>query len=65
MIPTKSLYEKIMQELEAEHKVRVFTEEQNIQVMEELNEGMEDFLIHQKVNEKEAELELAGIILNA
>ena len=65
MQPTQSLYEKIMQELRAEQKVRVFTEEQNIQVMEELNEGMEEFLIHQKVNEKEAELELAGIILNA
>lgn len=61
----KSLYEEILEKLQAESKIRVYTEEENIQVMEELNEGMEEFLFDQKVKEKEAELELAGIILNA
>ena len=65
MAKEKSLYEQIMDRLQADSKIRVYTEDENIQVMEELNEGMEDFLYDQKVKEKEAELELAGIILNA
>lgn len=66
MATPKSLYDRIVEELQAEQKIRVFTEEQNIKTMEELNGGdMEDFLFDQKNKEKESELELAGIILNA
>jgi|WetSurMetagenome_2_1015567.scaffolds.fasta_scaffold59854_2 hypothetical protein len=44
--------------------LRSFTEEENIQINEELNLGMEKFLSEQRVREKASEMELAGIILN-
>ena len=65
MFTPKSPYDEMMEQLHAEGRIHTFSEEENIQVQKELSEGMEDFLMEQKFNEKKSELELAGIILNA
>jgi hypothetical protein len=45
--------------------LRSFTNEENIQINEDLNKGMDKFLSEQRIREKASEMELAGIILNA
>lgn len=45
--------------------LRSFTDEENIQINEDLNQGMESFLYEQKNRDKVSEMELAGIVLNA
>lgn len=58
-------YEKRLNELAAKSVRIVYTDAQNIRIMEELNEGMEEFCRDQRRRNKEAEIESAGIILNA
>lgn len=59
----KSLYEKYLAELDEQGNIETLTSEQNMRILEELNEGMDDFTTDQKVKERNSELELAGIIL--
>lgn len=61
----KSQYDLVMEEFEREGKVVTYGEEENSAIIKALNNGMEDFLYTQKLNEKASELELSGIILNA
>jgi hypothetical protein len=63
MTPYKSLYEKYLAELNAQGNIEVFTPEENMRILEELNQGMEDFSNDQKVKERHSELELASIVL--
>ena len=61
----KSQYELIMEEFEQEGKVVVYNEKESLAIIEDLNNGMDEFLYQQKINEKASELELSSIILNA
>jgi hypothetical protein len=59
----KSLYEMYLAELNEQGNIEQFSPEENMRILEELNEGMEDFINDQKVKERCSELELAGIVL--
>jgi hypothetical protein len=61
----KSQYELVMEQFEQEGKVFTYTEQDSLAIVEDINNGMEDFLHKQKISEKASELELSGIILNA
>jgi hypothetical protein len=65
MATSNSQYKLMLEKLASEGKKVFFTDEQNLRIVEELNEGMEEFLYEQRIREKESEIELAGIILNA
>ncbi|MDT3404267.1 hypothetical protein [Mucilaginibacter terrae] len=61
----KSKYELMLESILSKSKPVVFTPEQNDKIIQDLNKGMDDFLHEQRVIEKESEMELAGIVLNA
>ena len=63
MTQYKSLYERYLTELNEQGRIVRFTPEENVQILEELNEGMEEFNNEQKIKERHSELELAGVIL--
>ena len=44
--------------------VRAFTDEENLQLNRELNDGMEEFLLAQRKRDVESALELKTIIIN-
>lgn len=58
-------YEKELLELASRCTVKVFSAEENLKIIQNLNAGMEDFLYEQRSREKESEIELASVILNA
>ena len=60
----KSDYEKVLEQLVAESKVITFTDEESMKIAMELNEGMNDFIRQQRINEVQAEKELKNIHLN-
>ncbi len=64
-MPLKSQYELIMEEFEKEGKVVTYSEQDSLSIIEDINNGLEDFLHKQKISEKASELELSAIILNA
>lgn len=59
----KNLYDQIHDRLVAEGRVHTFTDEENLKLMDELSEGMPDFLQEQRVKQSQSELELKKIIL--
>lgn len=61
----KSEYEKMLEGILAESTEFFLSEERSMEVFEELNKGMEEFLNKEKKIEVESELELTSIILNA
>ncbi|GEM_PF-5304116 len=61
----KSEYEKMLEGILAESTEFFLSEERSMEVFEELNKGMEEFLYKEKKIEVESELELTSIILNA
>ena len=63
--PLKSEYELVMEQFQQAGQVVTFNEEQSLNIIENLNSGMNDFLYEQKINEKESELELSDLILNS
>jgi hypothetical protein len=63
MAQYKSLYEILLDELEAQGKIREVSPDKNIQILQELNEGMEDFVSDQRIKERHSEIELASIVL--
>lgn len=65
MEQSKSRYEVMLEGVIAKSRKVSFTDEQNFRIIEELNEGMEDFLYEQKKTKKESERELTSIELNA
>ncbi len=60
-----STYEEILLNLASRGTVRIYTEEENIQIIKELNNGMESFLYDQRTRDKASEIELASVILNS
>lgn len=64
MAKKKSKYEIELEKLARKSKRIVFTDEENIKIMEELNEGMPEFLRDQKRRDGEAALEFKTVILD-
>ena len=62
---TMDQYDRELLELASQCTVKVYTAEENLRIIQNLNDGMEDFLYEQRSREKESEIELAGVILNA
>jgi hypothetical protein len=65
MTESKSKYELMLEGIAAESKKVSFTDAENFQIIKELNEGMEDFLLTQRRIEKKSANQLRGICLNA
>lgn len=65
MTKEKSKYELKLEALIAKSKAFYLTEEENLQVLKDLSEGMEDFLYKEKKIETQSEIELRGLVLNA
>ncbi len=61
----KSQFERIMEELDDQGKVRNYTDQENLEIAQRLNSGMDSFLHEQKINEKASELQLSSLVLNA
>lgn len=58
-------YERQLLEFASKCTVKVYSPEENLRIIQNLNDGLEDFLYEQRSREKESEIELAGVILNA
>ena len=58
-----SIYEQYLAELDADERIVELAPERNLQILRELNEGMEEFVNQQKVKERSSEQELAAIKL--
>jgi hypothetical protein len=61
----QSTYDQMLHSILLQSKPVVFTQEQNDEISKDLNKGMDDFLHEQRVIERESEMELSGIVLNA
>ncbi|MEO3402833.1 hypothetical protein AAFN85_02960 [Mucilaginibacter sp. CAU 1740] len=65
MTGSKSKYELMLADIAAKSKKVPITDAENFQIIRELNEGMEDFLLTQKKIEKNSANHLRGVCLNA
>ncbi|WP_374950051.1 hypothetical protein [Mucilaginibacter sp.] len=65
MTESKSKYELMLEDIAAKSKKVSFTDAENFQIIRELNDGMEDFLLTQRKIEKNSANQLRGICLNA
>jgi hypothetical protein len=59
-----SFYEKELSRLISQGKPVKFTDEDSFNLVQELNTGLDDFLLEQKNSQTGAELELSKIILD-
>ncbi|HUC79461.1 MAG TPA: hypothetical protein VMR70_01040 [Flavisolibacter sp.] len=59
-----SLFERYRAQLEQEKKIRELTGPENMQILQELSAGMDDFNNQQRQNERQSEMELASIMLH-
>lgn len=59
-----SLFEQYRAQLERENKIRELTGPENMQILQELSAGMDDFNNRQRQNERQSELELANVMLH-
>jgi hypothetical protein len=58
-------YDQMLERVAAQSTRVSFTAAENLSIIEELNEGMEEFLLAQKKSERDCARELTGITLNA
>jgi len=58
-----SNYEVILNRLASQGKVRYFSDEENLKIVQGLNYGLEDFLLQQKKRDVESALELRTIYI--
>lgn len=64
MAQYKSLYEQLIGELEAEGKIRELSEKKNMQILQELSEGMAELEAEERRKSIESYIESKNIIIN-
>jgi hypothetical protein len=65
MTENKSTYEKMLEKLQEQGNIKSLSGEEHLELMRELNKGMEEFSIEQKRQQAKAQKELASCVLNA
>lgn len=64
MIDNKSSYEKMIESLQNEGKIKTLSGEEHIELMYELSKGMVDFCHNNKRQQVKAQKEISELILN-
>lgn len=64
MAENKSTYEKMLEKFHIRGNVKPLSEEEHIELSQELNVGMSLFLLEQKRQQVKAQKELANFIIN-
>ena len=63
MTDNKSTYEKLLEELEAAGNIQSLSGEDHLELMQELNKGMVEFELNQRLLQQKAEIEIRNIII--
>ena len=61
--PSKNVsnYKEELNRLASEGTIKIYTDEENLKIIQELNSGLEDFLLQQRTAQIASELELKTI----